>query len=347
LQRKPVVAQSFRLRRHFLPFCCALCFALFPTFAAAQNTTPGEKPDAAVQTQMRNVLYRLTDNVAVHIKWMTGAVVPTGDNEFPVLDDKNSFVIRIDAAEIEISPSDLANLLNSYVFARPHAPVTGITTSVENGQLKLKGKLHDKGDIPFETVGVLSATPDGKVRLHSEKIKALHVPVKGLMDIFGVQVADLIKSGKALGVQTEGNDLILDVEQMLPPPHIEGKVTTVRTEGNTILQTFGGPEAKAPKKLQSGNYISFQGNRIRAGKITLTDTDVRVIDMDPGDPLEFYMDHYVEQWAAGYTKIGPNFSIRIYSKDFGKLAKSNASSGRDDTRPKENSAERNRRLTVS
>ena len=36
----------------------------------------------------------------------------------------------------------------------------------------MKGKLHDKGDIPFETEGSLIPTPDGKIRLHSEKIKA-------------------------------------------------------------------------------------------------------------------------------------------------------------------------------
>jgi hypothetical protein len=64
----------------------------------------------------------------------------------------------------------LANVLNSYVFARPHSPLTELSIRVEKGHLKVKGKLHDKGEIPFETEGTLSPTEDGKLRLHGEKI---------------------------------------------------------------------------------------------------------------------------------------------------------------------------------
>ncbi len=91
----------------------------------------------------------------------------------------------------------------------------------------MKGKLHDKGDIPFETAGTLSPTDDGKLRLHGEKIKAMHLPVKGLMDIFGIDMGRLIKEGKVPGVQAQEDDLILDLEQILPPPHIEGKAVAV------------------------------------------------------------------------------------------------------------------------
>jgi hypothetical protein len=46
------------------------------------------------------------------------------DNEFPIVDDKNSFSLRISTAEIAIDSSNLANVLNSNVFARPHSPLT-------------------------------------------------------------------------------------------------------------------------------------------------------------------------------------------------------------------------------
>jgi hypothetical protein len=255
----------------------------------------------------------------VQINFLNGALVPAGNSEFPVLDDKNSFKIRIDTAEIAISPGDLANLLNSYVFAQPKSPLSGISVSTANGQLKMKGRLHGKGDIPFESQGVLSPTPDGKLRLHSENIKALHVPVKGLMDAFGIDVADLIKSGKVPGVQSDGNDLILDLEQMLPPPHIDGKVTAVRVETNSIIQTFGGTDSKSKPNLQRGNYMSYQGNRLRAGTVTMDNADVIIYDMNPTDPMDFFLDHYKEQLAAGYTKITTGFQLRVFIKDFDKL----------------------------
>jgi len=280
---------------------------------------------------MRNVMYRFTDNVAAHIKSLSGELVPTGDNEFPIFDDKNSFRIRIDAAEIAISTANVANVLNSYVFARPHTPLTSISVAIENGRLKVKGKLHDKGDIPFEANGIVSATPDGKVRVHGEKIKALHVPVKGLMDLFGVDVSDLIQTGKVPGVEAQENDLILDLERILPPPHMEGKVTAIRVEDGTIVETFGGSAKNTARKIQNGNYMSYQGNRLRFGKLTMTDADLLLIDMDPNDPLDFYLDHYKEQLAAGYTKITTNFGLRVFLKDFDKLGQANSSGRKQNT----------------
>ncbi|MHB8411087.1 MAG: hypothetical protein ACYDDI_03980 [Candidatus Acidiferrales bacterium] len=312
---------SFRFRiAHFLIFwaLCIVAWILIPPALIAQNKPAANNEKAGVKVQMRNVMYHFSDSVAVHIMTLNGEVVPVGNNKFPIFDDTKSFNIEISSAEIAISTSSLANVLNSYVFARPGAPLTGISVAIENGRLKIKGKLA-KGDIPFETDGVLSPTPDGKIRLHSEKIKALHVSVKGLMDLFNVQIADLVKTGKIPGVTTDQNDLILDLEKILPPPHIDGKVTAIRFEGDTLVQTFGGAAGKSVKYLRLGNYMSYHGNTLRFGKLTMSDTDMILIDMDPRDPFDFYLDHYKEQLAAGYAKITPNFGLRVYVKDYNKL----------------------------
>src|SRR5262249_34988084 len=212
-------------------------------------------------------------NVSVQIRSLSGALTPVGEHPFPVMDDKDSFKIHIDSADILINPRDLGEVLNSYVFARPKSPVGGVSISIEKGQLKVKGKLRDKGNIPFETVGTLSPTPDGKVRLHGDKIKALHVPVKGLMEAFGVEIDDLIKSGKVPGVIAEENDLILDLQQVLPPPHIEGAVTAIRIEGNGILTTFGKATEKVAAKPPASNFMAYQGNHMQFGKLTMDDVD--------------------------------------------------------------------------
>ena len=298
------------------PFLSFMVCLFLAGIIASQEATAQEKPDAAVRAQMRNVNYRFTDNIAVQINALNGALVPTANNDSPFFDDKNSFRIRIDTAEIAISPTDLANLLNSYVFVGANSPLARISITIVNGQLSIKGRLRDKGDIPFEAQGVMSPTPDGRIRLHSEKIKALHLPVKGLMDAFGIAVNDLIKSGKVPGVQAEENDLILDLQQILPPPHIEGKVTAVRVTTTSIIQTFGG---NSGAKLQNANYMSYKGNRLRFGKLTMDDADITLYDLDSADSMDFFLDHYKEQIAAGYSKITVNSQLRIFLKDFNKL----------------------------
>jgi hypothetical protein len=228
--------------------------------------------------------------------------------------------------------SDLANVLNSYVFARPQSPLTGLSINVEKGHLKVKGKLHDKGDIPFETEGVLIPTADGKIRLHSEKIKAMHLPVKSLMDLFGIDLGSLIKQGKVPGVEAKEDDLILDLEQILPPPHIEGKVVSVRIEGERIIQIFGGSDAKPVKNIRGGNYMAFKDNRVRLGKLIMNDTDLILIDMDPNDPLDFFLDHYKEQLSAGYSKLTPDSGLRVFIRDYDKLHPAKASPDNNKTK---------------
>jgi hypothetical protein len=314
------------------PALFVLLCAAAPGIVLSQDTPNKDKQEGTVQTQMSNVTFRFSETVAVEIKSLNGVLVPLGKNEFPVFDDKESFNLRINTAEIAIDSTNLANVLNSYVFARPHSPLTELSISVEKGRLKVKGKLHDKGDIPFETEGILIPTADGKLRLHSEKIKAMHVPVRGLMDLFGIDLGTLIKEGKVPGAEAQEDDLILDLEQILPPPHIEGKVLSVRMEGDKIIQVFGGADAKPVKNIRAGNYMAYKNNRLRFGKLVMNDADLILIDMDPNDPLDFFLDHYKEQLAVGYAKITPDSGLRVYIKDYNKLHPAKASTGNDKTK---------------
>jgi hypothetical protein len=275
---------------------------------------------AAVQTRMQNVKYHFTESATVYIKTLNGELLPTEGSEFPIFDNRDSFRLRIAYAEIEITAPELANVFNSYVLARANSPLKGVSMSIENGHLKIKGKLHDVGTITFETESTLSPTDDGKILLRTGKVKALHVPVKGMMNLFGVEIADLIKNGKIPGVESRGDDLVLDPSLVFPAPRMEGRVTATHIEGSAILLIFG-EKNRATNVRQVGNYMSFRGNRLRFGKLTMTDVDMILIDMDPADPFDFFLDRYKEQIAAGYSKISSNSGLRIFVKDFNKLGK--------------------------
>jgi hypothetical protein len=70
----------------------------------------------------------------------------------------------------------------------------------------------------------------------------------------------------------------------------------------------------------SGNYMVYRGAQLRFGKLTMSDTDLTLIDMDPQDPFDFYLDHYQDQLVAGYTKSTPSFGLRSYFRDYDKLS---------------------------
>jgi len=270
-----------------------------------------------VRAEMRNIYYHFTDSIAVHIVFLQGDLVPVGKEGLPIFDDPNSFNLEVSSAELTINTAALTNVLNQYAFAAPDAPIKAIHISTEGGKLRMRGRLR-KGEVPFESVGSLAVTTEGEIRVHSEQIKAAHLPVKRLMDLLGENISKLIDTRKVRGVRAEKDDLILTPADLFPPPHIHGKLTSISVRGNDIVQQYGAPSS--PSFRISGNYMAYRGARLRFGKLTMTDTDLTMIDLDPQDPFDFYLEHYREQLAAGYTKISPEFGLRSYFRDYNKFA---------------------------
>jgi hypothetical protein len=290
-----------------LVFCATVLFA---------QTRPAPQPQAVAVT-MRNVRYHFTGRIAVHIYELTGRLTAAGQNPFPIFDDARSFVLHIDAANMSLTTQDMSNILNDYVFASPDSPLKHISITATGNSLKITGKLHSKGDIPFEEEGVLSLTPQGEIRIHSNKVKAAHLPVKGLMELLGVDISDLVSTNKIRGVRAEKDDLLLNPQEILPLPRIEGRLTGIQLKGDTIVEHFG----KRPPALPPGNYMTYRGGRLRFGKLTMDDTDMVLMDMDPRDAFDFYLAHYRDQLVAGYTKTTPTFGLRVFIRDYNKLKK--------------------------
>jgi hypothetical protein len=48
----------------------------------------------------------------------------------------------------------------------------------------------------------------------------------------------------------------------------------------------------------------------------MTDTDLKLIDMDLRDPFDFYSVRYNEPLVAGYSKNTPGHALRTYTAGF-------------------------------
>jgi hypothetical protein len=309
------------------------------TQPASAAPTPQPTPSATapssgtVQAQMRNVFFRFSASAGAHIETLTGEFVPTGNNPMPIFDDKTSFAVKVKSARISITPAALANILNTFVFNKSNSPLKDLSMKIEDDKVHVKGKLASKGDLPFETVGSLSTTPDGRIRIHSEKVKAFKIPIKGMMNLFGLDLAKMLDTSKIDGIDTDKDDLLLNMSKLLPPPHIEGAVTAVHIENGEIVTNFGGADRSEP--LEKGNYMAFKGGQLRFGKLTMQDSDLIVLDLDPGDPLDWYQDRYKDQLVAGESKITPTFGLRTYVKDFAKLPRAGKPGQKGESAPEQ------------
>ncbi len=290
-----------------------------PSLTVPPPAPPQPQVNRGVQAEMRKVRFHLTPRAAARLEVLSGELWPTGKNEMVVFDDKTSFEVRVTNGTVSIRPEELSDIMNSYVFARNDAPLKDLKVSINNGKLVIRGKLHSKGDVPFATQGILSVTPEGLLRVKTEKISALKIPVKGLMGLFGLDLANLVNTSKIPGIGTDKNDLLMDLGTLLPPPHIKGKVVSVRVEKDAIVTVFGdGGKSLGPPK-DKGSYMAFSGNSVRFGTLVMTPTNLTVLDLDPADELDWDQDHYKEQLEAGYSKITSDFGLRAYAKDYSKL----------------------------
>src|SRR6266567_778540 len=260
---------------------CILCASLIPSACAQEQASPEH---GRVHSEMRNVIYHFTDSITVHIVHLEGELVPTVSGGMPIFDDAKSFNLAVRSAEISITLDALADTLNQFAFAASDSPIKSVR---------------------FSTVG--------------NKVKAAHLPVKGIMDLLGETVAKLIDTRKVRGVRAEKDDLILSPAVLFPPPHIQGRLTSIAIRGNEIVQQYGKPSTKMNSMKISGNYMAYRGEHLRFGKLTMSDTDLTLIDLDPQDPLDFYLEHYQDQLVAGYTKSTPNYGLRAYFRDYNKL----------------------------
>src|SRR5204863_2746344 len=121
-----------------------------------------------------------------------GRFVPTKAGQPPTFDDKLSYIVDIDSAVVGVSMASMTHAMNMYIFGEPDAPMKNLELSAEGGEIKQKGTLRKGPGIPFEMVGAMSPTPEGKIRIHPTKMKAAHLPVKGLMKLYGLDLAKLI-----------------------------------------------------------------------------------------------------------------------------------------------------------
>ena len=67
------------------------------------------------------------------------------------------------------------------------------------------------------------------------------------------------------------------------------------------------------------NYMYFRGGTIRMGKLLMPDAYMQVVDTDPGDWFDFYLDRYNEQLVAGFSRNQPDYGLLVFMRDFSDL----------------------------
>src|SRR5260221_8319874 len=289
---------------------------------AQQGFTPSEaRSKAAVETEMRNVSFHADRDTVLEIQRLRGELVPKESGAPVNFDNKLTFILRIDTARIGMSAPSVDHLMNRYVFGYPHAPLRDLHVTMNGKQLLMRGTIHKGIDLPF-TMRADVAASHGLIRIHPEKMEISIINGISLLKTIGETIEKLVPLRRDRGVFAEWNDLLLDPGQILPPPQAELTLVDVRVEGNELVQVFDAGRRLAPlhpPRPEEKNWMYYRGGTLRMGKLLMLDADMQVIDTDPSDSFDFFLDHYNDQLVAGFSRNQPNYGLLTYMRDFADL----------------------------
>jgi hypothetical protein len=286
--------------------------ALFATLLVAQGAKPAVPP---VGIEMRNVRLHVAPDAILEVKFLSGMLNSVSSHP-PVFDDQHSFTMSVTDGEMAIDAASLTALVNR-AFDYKGSALSDLRVTFDQNRLVQRGTLKKGVSVPFSIVADVATTADGLLHVHPVKVKTAGIPTTKLMSLFGVELDDILKGRPDRGITFRDNDLFLDSARMLPAPETRGKLTKAFVRGDRLVQVFGRGAAGFSKG--SGNYIWFKGGTIRFGRLTMSDTDLKLIDMDPKDPFDFFTARYNEQLVAGYSKNTPDHALRTYMPDFNDL----------------------------
>jgi len=226
----------------------------------------------------------------------------------------------VDTGEVAVDLPSLNAIVNR-ALERARSNVRRVDISVDDtGQIRQKGVVKKGVNVPFDMKASVGVTPDGLIRIHTESVKGFGVPVNPLLKVLRVKTDDLIRVDPGHGIRVEDNDLLLDVSQLLPPPGFHGQLRSVRVDRGALIQVFGSGTAQpisptAPAK----NHIYWRGGQLAFGKLTMTETDLELVDEDPQDSFDFSVDRWNEQLVAGYSKTTAGRGLRAHMPDYNDL----------------------------
>lgn len=193
---------------------------------------------------------RLGSGTVLHLDHFDGASIPYIDK-----DGCKHSTIEIRSGRLSLTDAGLTQLINHDLEKK--GDKKRIKVTAEGDKLKFEGSKAAGMNMTFEARP--TALGDSRIALIATDVKMVHLPVKGLMHTFGLNMDDLMHpNNRALSV--EKDNVIIDLRYVSKSTPLEGHVTSVVIQGHRIVITFGNP------KTPHGGARATQTEKLKPNK---------------------------------------------------------------------------------
>ncbi len=148
----------------------------------------------------------------------------------------------IDHGYVEVGPEELGKLFNQKLQqSEQQSKISDLKVEMKGDEVLISGSAHKGMDVHFSVQGPVEAFNGRDLRLHARKVNAMGIPVKGLMEMIGVELGNLVKSESSKGIITQADSIFFDPEALA---HIKGHIAKAQITDNKLEVSF----TKAPRR---------------------------------------------------------------------------------------------------
>jgi hypothetical protein len=145
---------------------------------------------------------------------------------------------EIEHGHIVVSDAALSKLFEQKLSTS--GKITGLKVHAKEGHVAISGTAHKGLPIPFTLEGPVDTVDGRQIRLHAEKVKAAGIPVKGLLEMLGVELGSLLNPGSNKGVTVKDDVILFDPTAL---GNIRGYIQHLQITGQDLVVDFGKPPA--------------------------------------------------------------------------------------------------------
>jgi hypothetical protein len=242
--------------------------------------------------------------------------VRTRTNVAPSFDNPDSFILGIKKGMIRVNLGDIGNFLKTTTF-----PLKNVLVRGDGKEVKLTGTLHKFHlSLPVELFSSASATADGRICLHVDRINVLKMPLARLLGGLHVEIDDIAGKERIPGVEVSKNDILVNTTLLLPPPHIHGQLTNLFVADPDLVLIYGNGNKNEAQTAPWHNFLRFEGGTLDFGKLSMHPVDLTLIDASNDPWFNLDLVNYHAQLVNGHSRMTPQQGLEIYMPDLDALS---------------------------
>ncbi len=280
-----------------------------PPLAASVPASPSANSQTRIHAH--NLLLRKGPDFRIYVRWLDGFLARTNRAVSPSFDRPESFVLNIDTGVIRVNIGDIGHFINSSIT---DSPLKDVTLLADGSNLRMTGTVHKLVPLSVQVIASVSVAPDNRVLIHISKIDVLKLPVKGMLKLFHISTADLVKN-RMDGLEVRGDDLLLDTSKLLPPPHIRGTLRQLSVDGPDLQAVYGKAEDDVERAEMWRNFFSMDGGTVDFGSLSMHPVKIMLIDISSNPWFDLDLVNYRAQFASGYTRLTSDSALQMFIPD--------------------------------